>query len=63
MFHQPLCQTEELLRSLLDLLRLDLPVPDYTALSRRSAELIPDLRAAPPGGPVHLVLDSTGLKV
>ncbi|MGR0188958.1 transposase [Azospirillum aestuarii] len=47
----------------LELLGLDLPVPDHTTLSRRSATLTPILRAALPDGPVHLVLDSTGLKV
>ncbi len=62
-FHQPLRQTEGLLGSLLELLELDLPVPDHTTLSRRSATLTPILRAALPDGPVHLVLDSTGLKV
>ena len=62
-FHQPLRQTEGLLGSLLPLLGLDLPVPDHTTLSRRSATLTPVLRAALPDGPVHLVLDSTGLKV
>src|SRR3712207_4028006 len=62
-FHQPLRQTEGLLASLLQLLGLDLPVPDHTTLSRRSAKLTLVLRAALPDGPVHLVLDSTGLKV
>ena len=62
-FHQPLRQTEGLLGSLLQLLGLDLPVPDHTTLSRRSAKLTPVLQAALPDGPVRLVLDSTGLKV
>lgn len=62
-FHQPLRQTEGLFRSLLGLLGLDLPVPDHTTLSRRSAKLTPILRAGLPDGPVHLVLDSTGLKI
>ena len=62
-FHQPLRQTEGLLGSLLQLLGLDLPVPDHTTLSRRSAKLTLVLRAGLPDGPVHLVLDSTGLKV
>ena len=61
-FRQPLGQTEGLLGSL-ELLGLDLPVPDHTTLSRRSAKLTPILRAALPDGPVHLVLGSTGLMV
>jgi len=62
-FHQPLRQTEGLLRSLLELLDLDLPVPHHTTISRRAAKLPPLLRAAAPDGPVDLVIDSTGLKV
>jgi hypothetical protein len=62
-FHQPLRQTEGLLGPLLQLLGFDLPVPDHTTLSRRSVKLTPILRATLPDRPVHLVLDSTGLKV
>jgi hypothetical protein len=43
-------------------MRVDLPVPDYTTLSRRAATV----RIALPKraeGPIHPVLDSTGLKV
>ena len=35
-FHQPLRQTEGLVGSLLELMGLDLPVPDHSTLSRRS---------------------------
>jgi hypothetical protein len=38
-FHQPLRQTEGLLGSLLDLMNLDLPVPDHTTISRRMPTL------------------------
>ena len=62
-FHQPLRQTEGLLSSLLELLELELPVPDHTTISRRSGTMTPVLRASLPDGPVHLVFDSTGLKV
>src|SRR3954451_4542602 len=62
-FHQPLRQTEGLLRSLLDLMGVDLPVPDHTTISRRAARLTPVLRTVLPDGPVTLVIDSTGLKV
>src|SRR4051812_35317168 len=62
-FHQPLRQTEGLLRSLLELMGLDLPVPDHTTISRRAACLTPVLRTALPTGPVTVVIDSTGLKV
>jgi transposase len=62
-FHQPLRQTEGLLGSLLELMGIDLPVPDHTTISRRAARLTPVLRTALPNGPVTLVIDSTGLKV
>jgi hypothetical protein len=62
-FHQPLRQTEGLLGSLLELMGLDLPVPDHTTISRRAARLAPVLPTALPDGPVTLVIDSTGLKV
>jgi transposase len=61
--HQPLRQTEGLLESLLDLMGIDLPVPDHTTISRRAARLTPMLLTALPSGPVTLVIDSTGLKV
>jgi hypothetical protein len=62
-FHQPLRQTEGLLGSLLDLMGVDLPVPDHTTISRRAACLTPALCTALPTGPFTLVIDSTGLKV
>jgi IS5 family transposase len=62
-FHQPLRQTEGLVSSLLELMGLDLPVPDHTTLSRRSRTLAvaPQIRTA--SGPVHLLVDSTGVKL
>jgi hypothetical protein len=45
-FHQPLRQTEGLVGSLLDLMGLDLPVPDHSTLSRRSRTLTIALQAA-----------------
>src|SRR5437868_1282776 len=63
-------QTEGLIGSLMRLLGLDLPVPDHTTLSRRAATLEgPGPRPgrnAEAGGeaaPVHLLVDSTGLKL
>lgn len=62
-FHQPLRQTEGLLGSLLDLLGVDLPVPDHTTISRRAARRTPVLATVLPVGPVTLVIDSPGIKV
>ena len=44
-------------------MRLDLSVPDYTTLSRRSQYLKRRLQLVPPGEGLHLVLDSTGLSL
>ena len=62
-FHQLLRQTEGLLGSLLELVGIDLPVPDHTTISWRAARLTPVLRTLLPDGSVTLVIDSTGLKV
>ena len=62
-FHQPLRQTEGLVGSLLELMGLDLPVPDHSTLSRRSKTLSIDRQARSASGPVHLLVDSTGVKL
>src|SRR3954453_13308653 len=61
-FRLALRQTEGLIGSVLQLLGLDLPVPDHSTLSRRAATLeVPRPRAG--GAPVHLLVDSTGLRL
>ena len=68
-FHLAYRQTEGLIGSLMGLLGLDLPVPDHTTLSRRAATLeVPRPRsgnadAGRDAEPVHLLVDSTGLKL
>jgi hypothetical protein len=61
-YHLPLRATEGFATSLVELMGLDLTVPDYSTLCRRAKALRITLpkRAT---GPLHLVLDSTGLKV
>jgi Transposase DDE domain len=61
-FHLPLRPTQGMARSLFELMGLALGVPHYSTLSRRAAELEVDL-SRKSRGPLHLVLDSTGLKV
>ncbi len=57
-------QTEGLIGSLMRLLGLDLAVPDHTTLSRRAATLeVPRPRSGSNTEPVHLLVDSTGLKL
>ena len=61
-FRLALRQTEGLIGSIIALLGLDLAVPDHTTLSRR-AETLVMVRPRPNSGPVHLLVDSTGLKL
>ena len=49
LYHLPLRQAEGFLRALSGMMRLDLSVPDYTTLSRRSQHLRRRLRPVPPG--------------
>src|SRR3982751_2100529 len=61
-FRLALRQTEGLIGSVIRLLGLDLPIPDHTTLSRRAETLeVPRPRSGPE--PVHLLVDSTGLKL
>jgi len=61
-FRLALRQTEGLIGSIIALLGLDLAVPDHTTLSRR-AENLAVVGPRPSSGPVHLLVDSTGLKL
>src|SRR3982750_2736160 len=63
-FRLALRQTEGLIGSILHLLGLDLAVPDHSTLSRRAETLeVPRPAPGPHGEPVHLLVDSTGLKL
>ena len=61
-YHLPLRATEGFARSIFELMGLDLGVPDYTTLCRRAKSLQITLPKKA-DGPLHLVIDSTGLKV
>jgi hypothetical protein len=52
-----------MLGSIMDLLGLELSVPDHTTFSRRSVDLDVATALKKADGPVHVVIDSTGLKV
>ena len=59
--HLALRQSEGLIGAVLQLLGLDLPVPDFSTLSRRAQSL--ELPAQPHSTGVHLLVDSSGLKL
>jgi len=58
-------QTQGLLNSIASLLRLTSDVPDYSTLCRRSKALRKKLRIPKDAEsqPIHLMIDSTGLKI
>ena len=63
-FRLPFRQTEGLIGSVIGLLGLDLAVPDHTTLCRRAETLeVPRPRPRRDGEAVHLLVDSTGLKL
>jgi len=63
-FRLALRQTEGLIGSIIHLLGLTLAVPDHTTLSRRAETLeVPRPRPSNDGEPIHLLVDSTGLKL
>lgn len=60
----PLRQTQGLMRSIARLMKLDVPVPDFSTLSRRGKALhLPAAARTERSEPAHLVVDSTGLKI
>lgn len=65
LFKQPLRQTEGLTESILKLMGLDIPTPDYTTLCRRTGKLKLKINRLEIGRDEDLVIivDSTGLKV
>ena len=63
LFRLPYRQTEGLGRSLVQLMQVDVAIPDFTSLSKRAAKLEIALAVADRKGPIHVVVDSTGLKV
>ena len=62
-FRLALRQTESLIGSILGLLRLDFAVPDHSTLSRRAETLEVPRPCSSSRGPVHLLVDSTGLRL
>jgi len=62
-FKLPLRQTEGLIASVATLMGLTISAPDHTTVSRRAVKL-PVIQPAPaPDGPLHVLIDSTGLQV
>ena len=62
-YHLPLRQTEGFVESLLHVMGLDLSAPDHSTLSRRQEGLSVALPTRTTQEPIHVVVDSSGLKV
>ena len=56
-------QTEGLIGSILHLLGLELPVPDHSTIGRRARTIKLPARPHSDDGSLHLLVDSTGLKL
>jgi hypothetical protein len=62
LFGQPLRQSLDMVQSLLKLAKLDWPVPDFSTVSRRQRHLRVQLSYRPSTAPLHLLVDSMGIK-
>ncbi len=62
LFSLPLRQTTGFVESLLELVGLDWAVPDFSTLCRRQKTLSVAIPYRGSGGPLHLLVDSTGIK-
>ncbi|MFT7595354.1 MAG: transposase InsO family protein [Paracoccaceae bacterium] len=63
-FPQPLRQTQGFMRRVAALLGVEIAVPDFSTLSRRGNGLaLSEKRTPNSRAPIHLVVDSTGLKI
>lgn len=63
LFHLPGRATQGFVESLFQLMGLELLVPDHSTLSRRIGQVTVELPVTPVSGAMHLVVDSTGVKV
>ena len=62
-FKMALRQTEGLMASVLTLMNLTVSAPDHTTVSRRAVGLPIMKSTLAPKGPLHVLIDSTGLEV
>jgi transposase len=62
-FRLGLRQTEGLMASVITLMELTISAPDHSTISRRAVTLPVVHPASVPHGPLHLLIDSTGLQV
>jgi hypothetical protein len=62
-YRLPLRQAEDFLRSLLQIMKLELDAPDHATLLRISRQLDLALKPKVSSGPIDLIIDSTGISI
>jgi hypothetical protein len=62
-YHLRLRAAQGFLSSVIELMRLSLPVPDYSTMSHRQGALRVRESLPPPSGSRHIVIDATGWRV
>jgi Transposase DDE domain len=62
-YHLSLRAAQGFLSSVVELMQLTLPIPDYSTVSRRQGALQLPLSALPQSEPRHIVVDAAGLRV
>jgi IS5 family transposase len=62
-YRLPLRATQGMLSSIFQMMELDLPLPHYSTLARRRRKLTIRLPRVSTNEPIHLLVDSTGIKV
>jgi len=62
-YHLSLRAAQGFLSSIVELMKLTLPIPDYSTVSRRQGVLSVRSSLTPQRSPRHIVIDATGLKV
>ena len=63
LFRLPYRQTEGLGRALIQLMQVDVKIPDYTSLAKRAVKMEVSIDVEKHSGSIDIVVDSTGLKV
>jgi len=62
-YRLPLRATQGLVESIMTMLGIQLPVPNYSTLARRRTKLSPKLPRLLPAQPLDLIIDATGFKI
>jgi Transposase DDE domain len=62
-YHLSLRAAQGFLSSVVEVMKLALPIPDYSTVSRRQGVLQVPVFALPQSSPRHIVIDATGLRV